>query len=424
LGAFLARLGLRAEMFGGVGRALASPYYRKYACGHVPNVFGWWTNRLGIGWLTWELTGSAGWLGIVTFAGMIPVALVAPVSGVLADRYGHREVAIAAGVLGGLVTATIALLALGGLMTVTLLIGLSAAQGFFFGMEFPARQALIPQLCKRENVPAALAFNATTFQVGTFLGPVLAGWLIARWGSGASILAFAFTNFWMALMILTLRFRPEPKEPSEPTGILADIRAGFVYLLGLPPLRLLFVMSLTSGILLRPYTEMRPAFAADVFGGGPGTLGALNASAGLGALVCAVFLAFRGRTRGLAAIMLAGAACGSAGIGIFTRVGDLHIAMVVLGLTAMMLLAAHVGAYSLVQNVTDPRMRGRVISIAVSISVGGPALGALMIGWLAELIGLQDAVGVSSLLALAIVLTALPFIRRRTAEIEGTGGDR
>lgn len=409
-------------MFGGVGRALASPHYRKYACGHVANVFGWWTNRLGIGWLTWELTGSAGWLGIVTFAGMVPVALIAPVSGVLADRWGHRQVAMAAGVAGGCVTASIATLALSGVMTVQFLIGLGILQGIFFGMEFPARQALIPQLCKRENVPAALAFNATTFQVGTFLGPVIAGWLISRWGSGAAILAFAFTNFWMAFMILLLRFRPEPREASEPTGILADVRAGFAYLLGQPQLRLLFVMSLTSGILLRPYNEMLPAFAAQVFGGGPGTLAALNASAGLGALVCAIFLAFRGRTRGLVRIMLTGAIGGSVGIALFTRIDDLHVAMGVLGFTAMLLLAAHVGAYSLVQNVTDPKMRGRVISIAVSISVGGPAFGALAIGWLAELIGLQNAVTASALAALAIVLFVFPRLRRRTAEIEGTGG--
>ena len=89
-----------AALFGGVGRALSSPHYRLYASGHIANVFGWWGKRLGGGWLTWDLTGSAGRLGVVAFAGMIPVTLVAPVAGVLADRYGHRQIAILAGVTG------------------------------------------------------------------------------------------------------------------------------------------------------------------------------------------------------------------------------------------------------------------------------------------------------------------------------------
>lgn len=417
---FLSALRLRPEMLGGVGRALSSPLYRRYACGHVPNVFGWWGNRLGIGWLTWELTGSAGWLGIVAFAGMIPVALVAPVSGVLADRFGHRQVAIAAGVSGGCVTLALALLALSGTMTIPLLLVLSVFQGSLFGMEFPARQALIPQLCKRENVPAALAFNATTFQVGTFLGPVIAGYLITHYGSGASIMLFAFTNFWMAFMLFILKFRPEPRNASASEGFVADMSAGFGYILHNPVLRLLFTMSLASGILLRPYTELLPGFAADVFGGGPETLGTLNASAGFGALICAVFLAFRGRTRGLVAIMAAGALGGATGLAVFTTVSDLRMAMPILAVASMLLLACHVGAYSLVQNVTDPAMRGRVISVAVSISVGGPALGALLIGWLAELIGMQHAVAASAIAAILVVLLALPRLLRATPQIEAT----
>lgn len=415
----LSALRLRPEMLGGFGRALSSPLYRRYACGHVPNVFGWWANRLGIGWLTWELAGSNAWLGIVVFTGLIPVALVAPVSGVVADRYGHRFVAMTAGIVGGCFTLAIAVLALAGMMTIPLLIALGIFQGIFFGMEFPARQALIPQLFdKRENVPAALAFNATTFQVGTFLGPVIAGFLITHYGSGASIIMFAFTNFWMAIMLSTLRLKKLPKAGGEPAGFVADIAAGFAHIFRNPVLRLLFVISLVSGILLRPYVELLPSFAASVFGGGPEALGALNASAGLGALICAIFLAFRGRTGGLVRIMVTGAVGGGIGLAIFSRMEDLHVAMGVLGFTSMLLLACHVGAYSLVQNCAAPEMRGRVISVAVSISVGGPALGALLLGWLAEFVGIQYAVMASALTAIAIVAVIKPRLRRATPQIE------
>ena len=405
-------------MFGGFARALSSPHYRLYACGHIANVFGWWGNRLGIGWLTWELTGSAGWLGIVAFAGMIPVTLVSPFAGVLADRHGHRQMAMLAGIFGGSVSVALALLTIYGETTIPILLGLSILQGVAFGTEFPARQALIPQLCKRENLSAALAFNATTFQVGTFLGPVLAGFLITRWGTGASIMLFAATNYWMALMILFIRFRPEPRDPRDNRSFLTEIAGGFRYIAQTPSLRLLFMIAFTSGLLLRPYTELLPGFSGEVFGRGPEGLAALTAAAGFGALACGLLLVFRGRARGLATIMLGGAVCGSVMLAVFAATNTLNAGIAVLAVASFLMLACHVGAYSLIQNTTDAEMRGRVISVNVSISIGAPALGALMIGWLAEAIGLQWAVAASALLALVIMLVLLPSVRKQTAAME------
>ena len=407
-----------ASLFGGVGRALSSPHYRLYVSGHIANVFGWWGNRLGVGWLTWDLTGSAGLLGVVAFSGMIPVTLVAPVAGVLADRYGHRQIAILAGITGGTVTLVLALLTLAGQMTVPILLVLSVLQGIGFGVEFPARQALIPQLCKPENVPAALAFNSTSFQVGTFLGPVLAGFLITHYGTGASILLFALTNYWMAFMVFMIRFRPAPKEQKEQPGFYRELQAGFQYIRDTPSLQLLFAVSFTTGLLLRPYTELLAGFADVVFGGGPAELAALTAAAGLGALTSGVFLAFRGRMDGLVAIMLAGAISGSIGLALFAAQTWLPLGIAILGFASLMLLTCHVGSYSLIQNATDGQMRGRVISISVSITIGGPALGALLIGWLAELVGLQWAVAASALTALAAILCLLPAIYRRRFEME------
>ena len=94
------------------------------------------------------------------------------------------------------------------------------------------------------------------------------------------------------------------------------------------------------------------------------------------------------------------------------------VILVVLAVAAMMLLAGHVGAYSLVQNMVAPAMRGRVISISTAISVGGPALGALLMGWLAEIIGLRPALAAASALALVVVLSVLPTLSRRAREME------
>ena len=307
------------------------------------------------------------------------MTLVSLFAGVLADRHGHRQMAMLAGIFGGTVTLAMALLTIYGQMTIPILLGLSILQGVGFGTEFPARQALIPQLCKRENLSAALAFNATTFQVGTFLGPVLAGFLITRWGTGASIMLFAATNYWMALMILFIRFRPAPRDPRDNRGFLTEIAGGFRYIAATPSLRLLFMIAFTSGLLLRPYTELLPGFSDAVFGRGPEGLAALTAAAGFGALACGLLLVFRGRAGGLVNIMLGGAICGSIMLAVFAATNTLTMGVAVLAVASFLMLACHVGAYSLIQNATDAEMRGRVISVNVSISIGGPALGALLI---------------------------------------------
>jgi MFS family permease len=180
----------------------------------------------------------------------------------------------------------------------------------------------------------------------------------------------------------------------------------------------LFIVSLTSGILLRPYTELLAGFADVVYGGGPAELASLTAAGGLGALCSGVFLAFRGRTRGLVKIMVIGGILGSIGLVAFAMQTWLPSGILIIAIASMLLLACHVGSYSLIQNATNRDMRGRVISVSVSITVGGPALGALLIGWFAEFVGLQWAVAVSALLALGIVLAVAARILKQREKME------
>ncbi len=412
------RLRIRPQLLGGIGRALASRNYRLYACGHIAHVHGWFGNRLGIGWLTWELTDSALWLGITAFVGLFPVMLLAPLGGALADRYGHRQTAILGGVLGSVSTMAIGILALMGEMTIPLLLILTVVQGSLFGMEFPARQALIPQLVGRSNIAAAIAFNSTSFQVGAFVGPVLAGLLIVNFGAGASVLLYGFTTILMATIIFLIRHQPERAPGTDRQGILAEVVEGFRYLAGYAPLRLLFTLSFASGLLIRPYNELLPGFSADVFERGAEGLAALNAAAGLGALLSAVYLVFRGRAQGLVRIMMVSAVLSCLGLALFTLTANFTVGLIALAFAAMMLLASHVGWMSLIQNVADPVMRGRIISFNVSVGLGAPALGALLLGWLAEMIGLRQALAATSLLALVIVLLSFRPMLRRTAELE------
>lgn len=417
------KIAFRPELLGGLGRALASRDYRFYVAGHFAHVHGWWANRLGVGWLTWQLTESGAWLGIIAFAGMIPVMLVSPIGGALADRYGHRQTAIIAGAAGSLVTFTIAILALTDHITIPLLLILSLIQGTIFGLDFPARQAIIPQLVGRANIAAAIGVNSTSFQFGSFVGPIIAGLLSGVWGPGAPILLFGITTMWMVAMVMMISGASLSTRSRSEGSILGDVRAGFQYLLAHPALRLLFLLSFTIGVLVRPFGEILPGFAANVFGGDEETLALLFAASGIGAFTSAVILAYRGRTQGLTKIMLVSAVTSCVGIGLFSITDFLPFALVALALGSMMILGAAVGWQSLVQNIVDPAMRGRIISINAAIGVGAPALGALLMGILADLLGFQIALATTSILALVLVAFVWSAIYRRRSEMEADPGD-
>jgi len=406
------------QLFGGVARALAQRNYRLYALGHVAHVHGWWGNRLGIGWLTWELTEQATWLGIITVAAMLPVMITAPFAGAVADRYGHRRTAITAGLFGTVITGSLGMLAFTGQINLQLLVILNILQGAIFGFEFPARQALIPQLVGRENISAAVAFNSTTFQLGTFIGPVLAAALIANFNAGASILAYTASTAWMVLMIGMIDIAPLVRDETASGGIITDMRAGFRYVANERSLGLLFLVTITAGFFLRPYNDLMPGFAAEVFNRGAEGLGALTSASGLGALLVAIWLLTRSKTQGLVSILVVSSLLTTVAMIAFALTPFFIPALFILALAAGALIANQVSAYSLVQTLSRADMRGRVISINISLGMGAPALGTLSIGWLADQIGLSGALTAAAALAMVIILIAVPALRRRRTAME------
>ena len=402
------------EAFGGLRNALAKRDYRLYVMGHVAHTHGWWTNRVGLGGLAWQLSESPQVLGLVGFASMLPVMFVGPLGGAMGDRYGHRLVAALSGFSNAAVTAAIGILALTGGITVPMLIMLCAVQGAVFGVEFPARQALIPQLAGRENIAAAVAFNSTTFHVGGFIGPVIAGLIFSLADWGAVILVYGGTSLWMVLM-LSLMHHANPLAPGRgETSLFGDLWEGVIYVAGHPALRLLIAGAFTIGLLIRPYNELLAGFAGDVFGMPDVGLAPLTAAAGVGALLGAALMMMRSRNEGMTVVMLGGGFLAAAFVLFFASVETFDLALGLLAVGTFGIVLANVGWNSLVQHISDPRMRGRAISILVSLSVGAPALGSLAIGSLAEVIGLQRALGLSCIAAIVVLAAlAVPLLRGR-----------
>ena len=407
--------------FGGIGRALSTRNYRVYWTGQVVMVQGFWIYKIASGWLMFELTHSPAWLGALGSAYMLPILFLGPFGGAVADRFGYRRCAlvmVGSGAIMALITAT---LVGQGLITPLLLVFLTLVQGVLFAFEFPARQALFPNLVARKDMPAAVALNSTTFHSSAFVGPLIGGVLLAVSGAGAAFAANAFCLLWMMGAIYLIPSPPNLSDrlaAKKASGIVNDLKAGLRCTKAHIDIRLLILLSLTAALLIRHYLDFLPGFAGEIFDRDEEGLAAMTSAAGIGAMIFASIIAFRGRTKGLTTFLVIGQTGAALSLIAFTLTDNFYLGLFALVLVGGFLVSAATSAQSLIQHSVDDNYRARVISINVSLAVGAPAFSALIIGGLAEIYGLQLAVAGPAVLSIAIFLPVGLLLRKRRHEIE------
>lgn len=416
--------------FGGIGRALSSRNYRVYWYGHSVSSHGVWIYQIASQWLMFHLTSSPAWLGAVGFAFLSPLLVLGPIAGAVSDRYGHRKIAIIAMVFGMTVSAATASITFVGQMTPVILVSLTAVQGIFMSFDFPSRQALIPQLLERKNLAAAISMNSTTFYTASFTGPMIGGFILALGDKlyGAPVgaaLGYGVSTFGVGCLLLALlRVRivnpmPGVKRDGPLLGALAaDIKAGFDYVRASLNLKIIMILSVAAATFLRPFHSLMAGFAGDVFHLDAQGLGNLLAAAGIGALITAGLLAYRGTSRGLTRAFVFGAAAAAAALLVFVSSDFVPLALVSLAVAGGCLVATGIGAQTLIHNAVEDAFRARVISLNLTVVVGGPAFGTLGIGWLAEFVGLQIALGTAAVLVLIAVLAVGPKLITRAPQLE------
>jgi MFS family permease len=398
-----------------LGLALRNRNYRLFFTGQSISLVGTWLTKVATAWLVYRLTGSAWLLGVVAFAGQIPTFLLAPLAGVLIDRWDRRRVLLATQTLAMLQSAALAALALGGVIRVWEVIALNVVQGLVDAFDMPVRQSLIVRMVDdRADLPNAIALNSSMVNSARLLGPAIAGVLIAAVGEGWCFFIDAVSYAAVIVSVLLMRLPPSPRAPKT-TRVLHDMLEGFRYVSGFAPIRALLLLLAISGLAGRPFAVLLPVIAREVMVGGAGTLGALQATAGVGALAGALYLASRKSVLGLGRIVVASAALFGLGLVAFSRAHVLWLAMPLLLLagTGMMLQTA--ASNTIIQTVVDEDKRGRVMSLLGMSLFGTVPLGSLIFGALATRIGAENTIlvgGAICVVAAGLFLRALPEVRR------------
>jgi MFS family permease len=380
-------------------RALRSRNYRLYFLGQLVSVAGTWMQQIAMVWLAYRLSNSAFVLGMVGFASQIPILLFAAIGGVWTDRFDRRRLLLATQALSMLQALLLAGLAWLHWVTPAFLVVLAFALGCINALDVPARQAITVQLVDdKDDLPNAIALNSFLMQAGRFVGPALAGFVVALLGEAVCFALNALSYLAVLLALWAIRIAPKAG-PAVPA--LAALREGFGYVLGDRRIRRALLLVACISFFATPYAVMMPLFAREIFGGDARTLGLLIGSAGAGSLLAALYLASRGGTAGLLRrVSLAAPAVGAA-LALFALTPRLGLAFPVLMALGFAVIVTIAGSNTLIQTWVDNEFRGRVMSIFTMAFLGIAPLGSFAVGSAAHALGIRPTLLACGLLTLA-----------------------
>src|SRR5580704_2705763 len=210
-----------------IGRALRHRNYRLFFSGQSISLIGTWLTRVATSWLVYRLTGSALLLGVLSFAGQLPTFLLAPLAGVLVDRWDRYRVLLVTQILAMVQSALLAGLALAGVINVWHVLALSVFQGLINAFDMPARQSMVVQMVEdRADLPNAIALNSSMVNAARLLGPAIAGVVIAAVGEGWCFFADALSYGAVITSLLSMRITKRPRV-ARSTRVLHEMAEGF-----------------------------------------------------------------------------------------------------------------------------------------------------------------------------------------------------
>jgi predicted MFS family arabinose efflux permease len=384
-----------------------------------------WMQRIAVGWLTWQLTGSGFWLGIVAFADFFQVVVIGPIAGTAADRWDRLKVVKISQTIS-LVQATILfLLTVSGHMTITLLVVLTAFQGAVVAFNQPARLALVPSLVPHADLATAVAINSVVFNLARFIGPACAGPLIVWSGVSAAFAANALSYLPFLAALARIRIKSTDSPASKHSHLIADLKEGIRYTASHPAIAALLVLLTALGIGGRPLSELLPGIAADVFKSGAGGLSLLASSMGAGAILGGLWLGQRAHATDLAQIAVASSVLGAVALVLAIATDAMWFAMPAVAVVGLATSMAGISIQSLIQLASDRAMRGRVMGLYGLIFRGAPAIGALGAGAASAYFGLRLPIFLGALLVLAAAFWTNASRDRIAAALkhDGTGAE-
>ena len=382
-------------------RTLAYRNYRLFFIGQSISLIGTWMQRVAMSWLVYHMTDSEFLLGLVSFLGLIPVFVLSPFAGVLADRLPRLQLLIATQALAMLQALLLATLVITGHIRIGHLMVLAAFLGLINAFDTPIRQAFTAEMIeKKEDLGNAIALNSAMFNGARMVGPTLAGLLIALFGEGFCFLLNGLSYLAVLAALLRMRIPPTVKKVHN-KKLLKGLQEGFFYSFGFAPIKAVLVLLMAVSIMGMPYLVLMPVFAKDILHGGSRTLGFLMGAAGAGALCGAVYLAQRKTVAGLERVIPVMVGLFSLGLIGFALSRHLWLSLMLLFIVGFGLMVQMASSNTILQTIVDDDKRGRVMSFYVMGVMGTTPIGSLLAGAVADRLGTPETLIIGGVCCLA-----------------------
>lgn len=371
-------------------RSLQYPNFRLHTIGQSLSLLGTWMQRLAISWLVYKLTDSIFLLGFVSFISLLPSLVLSPFIGSFIDKRPKYKLVFNTQILLMIQAGLLTLLVFFGKESVVWLSVLGFLQGVINAFDVLGRQALLVSLVDgKKDLPNAIALNSSVFNAARMVGPAIGGILLSTYGE----LVCFFINFLSFIPVITtlllMRVKEEPNTGLSGTSNWRGLVDGFDYLKRSPHIASLIIIMAFSSLFVIPYTSLLPAVARDLFLGDETTFSWFESAAGLGAMIGAINMArlksgenlryrvlFAALMMGVSLILLA-----------FSHFLPSALIFTVCVAFAMMMQNSSINTY--IQTHALPAYRARIMSYYVMAFQGIFPIGSLLIGGIAEMIGIK-----------------------------------
>jgi MFS family permease len=386
--------------------------FRLFWSGQLVSLIGTWMQSVGQAWLVLELTGSPFHLGLVTALQFIPILLLSPVGGALSDRFPKRRIILLTQTALMAQAFALALLVGSGRVRYWHVAVLAAIYGLGRAIDIPARQAYITDLVGRPDLPNAVALNSLVFNGARIVGPAVAGLLIDRFGVA---MAFWLNGLSFVAVLGALLLTRTPGDPSlaGQLGIREGIWGALDYTAHTPPVAFTLSLLIAASMLVLNFNVVVPLVARNVLGEDAHGFGLLMSSLGAGAVMAGVVLALLRRDRPPLWSLAASAAVLSLGMVALAGVGHFGTtALLLVGLGCCQILFS-TGCNTTLQLSTPDALRGRVMGLYALANAGMTPFGSLLIGVVAEHLGVRAACAMGGGGGLVAVLVLVLAGRRR-----------
>ena len=374
--------------------ALRSPPFRSYIITLHLALNGFWAQRVIIGWLAWEMTGAAFFVGLVAFLNFVPTLFVSPLFGVIADRIDVRKGSMISYSLAGTLSGLFAALCIFGQPTPVLLALFSFVTGVISSANHPMRMSLTPRLAPASDLASVVAMTSLNFNMSRLIGPAIGGILIQAIGAPHAFAVTATTYAVPVIAIFFMRPRDRAATTQPPaSGYFNQLHDGWRYALARHHIRTAVIFTGIGALSGRSILETLPILANGVFGQGPSGLGYMTAAAGGGAAAASIFKALSKPQKSgifephvltlpvIIPLLVAG----------FSMIRDFGMAVAAVALLGAVVTLLAISLQSTVQMAIEDQYRGRVMGLWTTISIGSGALGAVLMGVLVDLAGVSAA---------------------------------